>query len=99
MGASIAGETKFSSENVVMIHPYFKLKEGKTMDEFKALWKDFIPKMQSEGNCVFYEFCFTDDAAYCREGYIGAEGVLAHLANVEETLGKVFGYSMKTRTK
>lgn len=65
----------------VSINPYFKIKEGH-IDEFKALIPKFIASTQSEKNCLYYDYSINGDMVFCREAYIGAEGVLAHLENV-----------------
>lgn len=73
--------------NVVSIHPYFKVHRGQ-LAAFKALFPAFIEKTQSEEKNLFYEFTVNGDEVFCREGYVGAAGVLAHLANVEAVLAE-----------
>lgn len=72
-------------DNCCSIAPYFKVEAGQ-MDAFKALCQRFAMQTQSEPLCLYYGFCFDGDMAYCREGYQGAEGVLAHLTNVAPLL-------------
>lgn len=36
--------------------------------------------------CLYYGFYFNGDAAHCRDGYEDADGVLAHLKNVDALL-------------
>jgi len=71
--------------NVVTIHPYFKPHPGK-LDAFKSLLLKFIGRASSEENCIFYEFTINGGTVFCREGYKGAEGALAHLDNVGDLL-------------
>jgi hypothetical protein len=78
------------------IVPYFKIHPGK-MDAFKALVTRFVEKTQSEPKCLHYAFSFDGDVAYCREGYEGAAGLLAHLENVGPLLGEVLQISDITR--
>lgn len=65
--------------------PYFKVQPGK-MGEFKALCDQFVAKTATEPKCLHYAFSFDADNAHCREGYVDADGLLAHLANVDEPL-------------
>ena len=73
--------------NAVSIHPYFEIREG-NLEEFTALMPAFVEKTSAEPGCVYYDFSRNENTASCREAYIGAEGVLAHLENVGELLGK-----------
>ena len=68
--------------NFVSLHPYFKAHPGK-LDAFKAILPAFIEKTKTEKKNLFYDFTFNGDEILCREGYIDAEGLLAHLANVD----------------
>ncbi|HNB06756.1 MAG TPA: hypothetical protein PKV97_12550 [Thauera aminoaromatica] len=72
--------------NLVSIHPYFKIKPGKA-DEFKASLPAFIAKTATEKLNLFYDFTIHDDVVLCREGYVGAEGLLTHLDGVGPLLG------------
>ena len=76
------------SKQCVTIHPYFEVAEGK-LDEFKAIWEAAVPVVKAETKCVFYEFTFCGNTAFCREGYEDADGVLTHLGNVDSALKKV----------
>lgn len=82
-----------SGATVVSIHPYFKVHEGK-LEAFKALLSEFIAKTSTEEKCLYYDFSIKDDGVvHCREAYRGADGVLTHLENVEEVLGKALEIS------
>jgi len=63
------------------IVPYFKVHDGQ-LTTFKSLCERFVEKSSNEPKCLFYGFSFHADQAHCREGYDGAEAVLAHLENV-----------------
>jgi quinol monooxygenase YgiN len=69
--------------NVVSIHPYFKVFPGK-LDQFKTLMLAFVAKTAEEPDNLYYEFSVHDDVVFCREGYRGASGALRHLENVGE---------------
>jgi len=72
--------------NVVSIHPYFKVHEGK-MEEFKAALAAFVERTATEPKNLYYDFTVNGDIVFCREAYEGAEGLLAHLDNVGALLG------------
>ena len=76
--------------------PYFEVVEGK-LDEFKSLGEKFVARTRSEPGCVNYAFSFSGQAAHCREGYVNADAVLAHLANVDAVLKQALGISKITR--
>jgi hypothetical protein len=82
--------------NLVTIHPYFKTHPGKE-DQSDAVMKKFVEKTRSESKCLFYEFTVQDDVVFCREGYEGAGGVLAHLGNVGEVLDEMLTIADLTR--
>ena len=67
------------------IVPYFKVTDGK-LGTFKKLCEQFVEKTSNETDCLYYGFCFDDNLAHCREGYKNAEGLLAHLDNVDALL-------------
>jgi hypothetical protein len=70
-----------SLSNFVSLHPYFKVHPGK-LEAFKAKLPAFIKKTASEEKNLFYDFSINGDEIFCREGYLDAEGVIAHLDNV-----------------
>ena len=76
-----------TTDSRCIIVPYFKVKAGR-MDEFKTLCEQFVEKTSSEELCLYYGFCFNNDVVHCREAYKNATGILAHLDNVGELLGK-----------
>lgn len=78
--------------NLVTIHPYFKAHAGK-WPEIEEVLKEFVATTRSETLCLFYEFTVNGDEVFCREGYSGGEGVLAHLENVGAVLGKMLTLS------
>lgn len=82
--------------NLVTVHPYFKTHPGKK-DQVRVVLDQFIEKTRSETACLFYEFTAMEDLIFCREGYVGAAGVLEHLENVGETLGEMLTHADLTR--
>lgn len=73
--------------NVVSIHPYFKAKPGK-LAEAKAMLPKFIATTSPEKLMLYYDFTLNGEEIHCREAYVGAEGLLAHLDNVGAVLGE-----------
>ncbi len=67
------------------------------MAEFRALCEQFIAATDKEPGCLYYGFSFHDDEVYCREGYVGAEGLLSHLSNVGAILDAALKISVLTR--
>ncbi len=63
------------------IVPYFKVTGG-NMQVFKEVCEKLVEKSRSEAKCLYYGFSFDGDQAHCREGYVDADGLLAHLENV-----------------
>ncbi|MDB4223930.1 hypothetical protein N9850_09175 [Granulosicoccus sp.] len=74
-------------DNVCTLVPYFTVQDGK-LDEFKALGEQMVESTKTETDVVFYGFSFSGQRAHCREGYIGAAGILAHLEKVGPLLGE-----------
>ena len=67
--------------NFVSLHPYFKVHAGK-LEEFTAGFPVFVELTKTEPKNLFYEFSVSGHKVFCREGYMDAEGLLAHLDNV-----------------
>lgn len=75
-------------ERSVSLHPYFKVHPGK-MDAVKPLLREFVARTTTEEQALYYEFTISGDIVFCREAYVGADGVLAHLTNVGALLDKM----------
>ena len=71
----------------VSLHPYFKVPSDK-MPHLKAILPEFAAKTQNETGNLFYEFTINGDEVFCREGYVNAEALLAHLENVDAMLAQ-----------
>jgi hypothetical protein len=80
--AIVSAQAMNQISNFVSLHPYFKVHPGK-LDAFKAGLPAFVEKTKTEDKNLFYDFTINGDEVLCREGYIDAEGLLAHLANVD----------------
>ena len=82
--------------NFVSLHPYFKAHPGK-IEAFKAGLPAFREKTATEEGNLFYDFTVNGDEIFCREGYAGAEALLAHLENVGGLLAEAFKIADLTR--
>ena len=71
----------------VSLHPYFKVPSDK-MPHLKAILLEFAAKTRNETGNLFYEFTINGDEVFCREGYVNAEALLAHLENVGAMLAQ-----------
>src|SRR5262245_23612790 len=70
---------------VVSIHPYFRAKDGK-LAQAKTLLPQFIEKTSTEKGNLYYDFTINGDIIFCREAYVGAQGLLDHVQNVGAVL-------------
>ena len=80
------------SANVVSIHPYFKVHPGK-LEQFKAALPQFVSQTATEKNCLSYDFTINGEIVFCRESYVGAAGLLAHIENVGQILAGILQLS------
>src|SRR5258707_14091419 len=71
----------------VSLNPYFKVPSDK-MPHLKAILREFAGKTRNETGNLFYEFTINGDEVFCREGYVNAEALLAHLDNVSAILSQ-----------
>ncbi len=85
-----------SIECSVSLHPYFKIRPGQH-DAAQALLREFVATTASEDRMLYYEFTLNGDIIFCREAYVGAEGVLAHLTNVGALLKRMESVADLTR--
>lgn len=63
------------------IVPYIQVQPGK-LDQFKDYCRQMVEKTSRETGVLFYGYSFDDHLCFGREGYNGAEAVLAHVENV-----------------
>jgi len=76
-----------TQDKCVTIVPYFKVSAEK-LAAFKKLCEQFVDKSKPEPKCLYYGWSFYEDQAHCREGYVDAEGALAHLDSVGPLLAE-----------
>jgi quinol monooxygenase YgiN len=56
------------------------------MPYLKAILPEFAAKTRNETGNLFYEFTISGHEVFCRESYVKAEALLAHLENVSAML-------------
>ena len=84
--------------NFVSLHPYFKAHPGK-LDAVKAMFPQFVEKSATEKEILFYGFSANGDECFCREAYESADGLLAHLDNVDALLAELLKMADLTRVE
>lgn len=68
--------------------PFFKVPKGR-LEEFKALLPAFYEgSRQSTRERLYYGWAMSEDTLFCRQGFKNAEGILAHLRDVDAVLEK-----------
>jgi len=87
---------KISTTDLVTIHPYFKAKPGK-MPEIKPLLAAMVAQTAAEADNYFYDFTIHEDQIFCREGYRGAAGAMAHVTLIGPLIGEMLKLADMTR--
>ncbi|MFN2475701.1 MAG: putative quinol monooxygenase [Chthoniobacterales bacterium] len=85
-----------SLSGFVSLHPYFRVHAGQ-LETFKAGLPRFAETTRAEAKNLFYEFTINGDEVFCREGYRDADGLLAHLADVDAMLKEALKIADLTR--
>jgi len=80
-----------TQDSCCTIVPYFRVEQG-NREIFRDLSKKLVEKTMDEAGCLYYGFSFCDDQAHCREGYVDAAALLAHLENVGPILDEILKY-------
>lgn len=73
---------------VVSIHPYFKVRSG-NLEAVRGLLKQMVDKTSTEKANLYYDFTLNHDILFCREAYLGADGLLAHVENIAPALAEL----------
>ena len=76
-----------TNDTCCTIVPYFDVPD-ENLTQFKGLCEQFVDRTGQEEKVLYYGFSFDGNSAHCREGYVDAEGLLAHLDNVGDLLGE-----------
>jgi quinol monooxygenase YgiN len=85
-----------TADTLCTIVPYFKAHADK-LDDFKKLCTQLVEKANEEPKCLYYGYTFNGDQAHCREGYVDADAVLAHLENIGPLLQEALKVADITR--
>ena len=75
-------------DTAVTIHPYLKVSH-ENLEAFKRLAQDLVETTRGERGCLYYGFSYSENEAFCREGYKNAESLVAHLDNVADLLQRI----------
>ncbi|MCB1125149.1 MAG: hypothetical protein KDM81_01535 [Verrucomicrobiae bacterium] len=73
---------------VVSIHPYFRIHPGK-LEQVRPLLAELLRKTGAETGNLYYDFTLSGDVLFCREAYVGAEGLLTHVQSVATEVGEM----------
>ena len=96
-GAPDNGEIDMATDDACCtIVPYFHV-PSENLDDFRALAERFVARTETESGCLYYGFSFDGEAAHCREGYVNADALLAHIENVGDLLQEAAKISEITR--
>ena len=85
-----------TNDTCCTIVPYFNVPD-ENLAQFKGLCEQFVERTGQEEKALYYGFSFDGNSAHCREGYVDAEGLLAHLDNVGDLLGEALKISEISR--
>ncbi len=58
------------------------------MPQAKELLRQMVARTSPESANLYYDFTIQGDVVFCREAYVGAEGLLAHVENVGPILAE-----------
>merc|ERR1712232_174148 len=83
-----------STDAMCTIHPYFTI-----LDKSKAkpIMEEFVMKTDTEKGCIYYGWDLDGDDLFCREAYLDASAVLAHLENVGPCIDKILAGPAKLK--
>src|SRR5271165_1023582 len=87
-----------TTDTCCVIAPYFKVKSGQ-MAAFKKFCEKFVELAKPEPGCLYYGFAFDGDLAFCREGYVNADALLAHVKSVTPTIMEALKISELVRVE
>ena len=85
-----------SQDKCCTLVPYFLVHRGQ-MAAFRALCERYVERTREEPGCLYCGFSFGGDLAHCREGYVDADGLLAHLENVHALLNEALELAILNR--
>ena len=75
-----------STADFFTIQPTFTIKDLKTAEPFM---KKCVDLTKNEEGCMYYGWTIKDDKLFCREAYVDAAAVQAHLDNIVPAVGEM----------
>jgi quinol monooxygenase YgiN len=78
------------------VAPYFEIHPGKATD-FRAICEKYVAWSSREPGCLYYGFSFDGDLAHCREGFVDADALIAHIDNLRPILHEMGEVSQLVR--
>ena len=75
-----------TAQTLCTIQPTFTVADWEAAAPIMA---EFVEKTKTEAGCVYYGWTKVGDKLFCREAYVDAAAVLAHLDNVGPCVGKI----------
>ena len=75
-----------STQGFYTIQPTFTLKDLKKAEPFM---KKCVDLTKNEDGCMYYGWAIKDDKLFCREAYVDAKAVQAHLDNIVPAVGEM----------
>lgn len=67
------------------VSPYFEIHPGQAA-AFRAICEKYVEWSSREPGCLYYGFSFDGDLAHCREGFVDADALIAHIENLRPIL-------------
>jgi quinol monooxygenase YgiN len=78
------------------IAPYFEIHPGKAA-AFRAICEKYVAWSSREPGCLYYGFSFDGEFAHCREGFVDADALIAHIDNLRPILHEMGEVSQLVR--
>ena len=74
-----------TTDTCVSVAPYFQIHDGQAAT-FRAICQKYVDWSSREPGCLYYGFSFAGNVAHCREGFVDANALLAHIENLRPIL-------------
>jgi quinol monooxygenase YgiN len=81
-----------TTDTCVSVAPYFQIHAGQAA-AFRAVCEKYVQWSSREPGCLYYGFSFDGDLAHCREGFVDADALLAHIENLRPILHEMGTFS------
>jgi len=90
--SKLAGASQ-TPQSLVTIQPTFCIKDWAAA---APIMEDFTARTASETGCVYYGWTKREGKLFCREAYVDAAGIAAHLENVGPCIGMLLDEKVAT---